>query len=244
MAKNRDGWADYGSPSTAGRQTGDAITNPLPMKLLLALKRDGSHLATGVLNPQNKLDGEGPFRIVPPQKTPGPPDQRSTAKNQAVTWPFDEKADHNAGYSTRSTTIIRVEPLPEGTTDIDLLEAGWGYVDQAKIIVYGAIDPMPTALAKLDQMAEEIQAIDDWQFLQAGSKAAIVATLREIGRMASSGDRAVALQTLESEVMGSLAGECPRTKVGLLGSWVGDCSAQKRLYWRASDVAGLLRLAP
>jgi hypothetical protein len=33
-----------------------------------------------------------------------------------------------------------VEPLPEGTTDIDVLEAGWNYVDQGKIIVYGAID--------------------------------------------------------------------------------------------------------
>jgi hypothetical protein len=35
-----------------------------------------------------------------------------------------------------------VEPLPEGTTDIDILEAGWNYVDQGKIIVYGAINGM------------------------------------------------------------------------------------------------------
>jgi hypothetical protein len=37
-------------------------------------------------------------------------------------------------------TIIRVEPLPAGTTDINILEAGWSYVDNAKIIIYGAID--------------------------------------------------------------------------------------------------------
>ena len=243
MAKNGQGWTDYSSPSNAGRRSGDAITNESPMKLLLALRRDGSYLARGVLNPQNKLDGEGPFRIVPPQKIPGPPDQRSTSTNQAVTWPFDEKADHNAGYSTRSATIIGVEPLPEGTTDVDLLEAGWGYVDEAKIIVYGAIDPMPSILAGLDQMAAEIRAIDEWQFLQAGSKADMVTTLRDVRRMASAGDRAGALQALESEVMGSLAGECLRTKVGIQGSWVGDCSVQKRLYWQASDLAGLLRIA-
>ncbi|MGA1840710.1 MAG: hypothetical protein ACMUIU_08810 [bacterium] len=50
--------------------------------------------------------------------------------------------DHNAGAATRTVTIIKILPLPEGTTDIDVLEAGWGYVDQEKIIIYGAIfDP-------------------------------------------------------------------------------------------------------
>lgn len=39
-----------------------------------------------------------------------------------------------------SATIIEIEPLPEGTTDIDLLEVGWNYVDQKQIIIYGAID--------------------------------------------------------------------------------------------------------
>lgn len=38
----------------------------------LAYKRDGAYLDAGVLNSENKLDGEGPFRIVVPQKYPGP----------------------------------------------------------------------------------------------------------------------------------------------------------------------------
>lgn len=243
MAKNGDGWVDYSSPSNAGMQAGDAITNPLPMKLLLALKRDGGYLATGVLNPQNKLDGEGPFRIVPPQKIPGPPDQRSTAKNQAVTWPFDEKADHNAGYSTRSATIIRVEPLPEGTTDVDLLEAGWGYVDEAKIMVYGAIDPTPTILSNLDLMVATVAEVGETQFVQAGGKAALLSALRDVRRMAASGDRTGALGRLDADVTGNLAGECLRTKVGVQGSWMGDCSAQTKLYWMASDVSALLKIA-
>ena len=45
--------------------------------MMLAFKRDGEYLTQGVLNLQNKLDGEGPFRVVPPQKIPGPPDQRT-----------------------------------------------------------------------------------------------------------------------------------------------------------------------
>jgi hypothetical protein len=134
-----DGWCDYSAPSAQGRNPGDPIEDEL--KMLLAYKRDGVYLQPGILNEDNKLDGEGPYRVVPPQKNPGPPDQADdTSKNQDVVWPYDEDADHNKGAASRSATIIKVEPLPEATTDIDILEAGWSYVDQAKIIVYGAID--------------------------------------------------------------------------------------------------------
>jgi hypothetical protein len=37
-------------------------------------------------------------------------------------------------------TIIKVLPLPEGTPDINVYEAGWKYVDENKVIIYGAID--------------------------------------------------------------------------------------------------------
>ncbi len=132
MAKNPStGWCRYDAPSAAGRSNGDPITNADGLKLLLAIKRDGQNLTTGVLTLQNKLDGEGPFRVVPPQKLPGQPDQRSTVKDWTGVWPYNVNADHNAGFSTRSTTIIKVEPLPEGTTDINVMEAGWPYVDEA-----------------------------------------------------------------------------------------------------------------
>ena len=139
-----DGWCDYGAPSCAGRSHLDSIVNANGLKMLLAFKRDGQDLIPGVLGDDNRLSGEGPFRVVPPQKTPSPPDQSSKAANQDVVWPYNYDWDHSAGSATRSATIIRVEPLPEGTTDIDLLEAGWAYVDEGKIIVYGAItDPNP-----------------------------------------------------------------------------------------------------
>jgi len=139
-----DGWCDYGAPSCAGRTDLDAIVNENGLKMILAYNREGADMEPGILGDDNKLSGEGPFRIVPPQKVPSPPDQGSNAANQDVVWPYDYDWDHNAGSATRSVTIIRVEPLPEGTTDIDTLEAGWQYVDEGKIIVYGAItDPNP-----------------------------------------------------------------------------------------------------
>lgn len=134
-----DGWCDYSAPSCSGRNNGDAIPVEGGLKAILAIKREGAYMDPGVLNDENKLDGEGPFRVVVPQKAPNPPDQSSKAGNQGVTWPYEESWDHNAGACSRSATIIRVEPLPEGTTDINILEAGWSYVDQNKIVVYGAI---------------------------------------------------------------------------------------------------------
>jgi hypothetical protein len=34
-----------------------------------------------------------------------------------------------------------VEPLPSGTTDFSWTEGGWNLVDQARVVIYGAIDP-------------------------------------------------------------------------------------------------------
>lgn len=134
------GWCDYAAPSCSGRSHGDPIAVAGGLKAILAYKREGAYLDTGILNAENKLDGEGPFRVVVPQKYVGPPDQSSTSDSQNVIWPYDYDLDHNAGSCSRSATIIKIEPLPAGTTDIDILEAGWNYVDQEKIIIYGAIN--------------------------------------------------------------------------------------------------------
>jgi hypothetical protein len=135
-----DGWCDYSAPSCVGRNDGDPIAVAGGLKMILAYQRDGMSLDPGILNEDNKLDGEGPYRLVPPQKNPGPPDQASSAVNQDVVWPYNYDWDHNKGAASRTATIIKVEPLPAGTTDIDILEAGWDYVDQEKIVVYGAIE--------------------------------------------------------------------------------------------------------
>jgi hypothetical protein len=136
------GWCDYNDPSCVGRSNGDPINVDGGLKAILAYKREaeGVYLDPGFLDAENRIDGEGPFRMVVPQKSANPPDQSSRSTEQDVIWPYVYEWDHNAGACTKSTTIIKVEPLPEGTTDIDILEAGWTFVDQNKIIVYGAID--------------------------------------------------------------------------------------------------------
>ena len=134
------GWCDYSASSCSGRSHGDAITVSGGLKAILAIKRDGVYLDAGVLTDDNKLDGEGPFRVVVPQKYPNAPDQSSKSSVQDVIWPYDSDWDHNAGACSRSATIIKVTPLPAGTTDIDVMEAGWTYVDANKIVIYGAID--------------------------------------------------------------------------------------------------------
>ena len=137
----KNGWCDYSSPGNVGRKNGEQITNTNGLKFLLALQADGKDLVPGVIDGTNKLKSgtEGPFRTITPQKIVGPPDQASTATNQAVKWPYDANADHNAGFSSKCATIIKVEPLPTGTTDINVLESGWNYIDQGKIVIYGAL---------------------------------------------------------------------------------------------------------
>ncbi|MBU0993546.1 MAG: hypothetical protein KJ737_13705 [Proteobacteria bacterium] len=135
-----ESWCDYSSAYCAGRNHNDPIPVEEGLKAILAVKVDGVCLETGALTDENKLDGDGPFRIVVPQKNPNAPDQSSKSSDQDVTWPYNSDWDHNAGACTRSVTIIRVEPLPEGTTDLDVYEDGWNYVDQGKIIIYGAIN--------------------------------------------------------------------------------------------------------
>ncbi len=131
------GWCDYSAPSCTGRNNGDPINVDGGLQLLFAYKRDGAFLETGILNEENKLIGEGPFRSVPPQMQPDPPDQLSTAENQDVVWPYVDEQDHNAGYSARTVVAIRIEPLPEGTTDFSWYEGGWDYVDNNEVIIYG-----------------------------------------------------------------------------------------------------------
>ncbi len=133
------GFCDYGAPSCRGRRHGEDIHVAGGLRLLLALKREGAPLAAAVLGKDNKLEGEGPYRVIVPQRIPSPPDRSSKSSEQVGPWPYQAGWDHNAGSSTRSVTLIRVEPLLAGTTDIDSSEAGWKTIDEGKLIIYGAI---------------------------------------------------------------------------------------------------------
>ncbi len=227
------GWCKYSSPSAAGRENGDAIVNPDGLKMMLAFKRDGEYLAPGVLNLQNKLDGEGPYRIVPPQKNPGPPDQRSTASHatdgNVWVWPYNSNNDHNAGFSSRTVTIIKVEPLPPGTTDINTMEAGWPYVDENKIIIYGSINPHPVdnLNKSLDLLIGAVESQKGTAFKNKSSQKALVNKIEAIKKQAAAGAYSGALAKLKQDVLqktdGYLSGAVDAN------DWINDLEVQKQL---------------
>jgi hypothetical protein len=162
------GWCDYSSPFCAGRINGSPIYNRCGLQVILAYKRDGQPLAPGYLDSTNTLQGEGPFRIVPPQLQPSPPDQNSTAPTtnsagQPWVWPYDPNADHNAGPSVKSTTILGVLPLPANTTSIDTSEQ-WNYVDQDQVVVYGAIDPIPNVISDIKGVISYLSSLPSSSF--------------------------------------------------------------------------------
>jgi hypothetical protein len=132
-------FVDYGTiPGCI--DNGDRIPDKLYM--LLAYMRDGDPLTPGKINPTTlSLDGEGPYRLIPPQKIAGSPDRSC---RDAPTGDMDcdrINKEHNAGFSARTIAAIRVDPLPVGTTDFDWYEGGWNLVDRAKLVIYGAIHP-------------------------------------------------------------------------------------------------------
>ncbi len=118
--------------------------------MLLAYLRDGDPLTPGKINPTTlSLDGEGPYRLIPPQKMAGSPDRSCRAGTPKVGdgLDCDGNKDHNAGSSIRTVSAIRVEPLPAGTSDFNVFEGGWNLVDHGKLVIYGAIDPRTYSLA-------------------------------------------------------------------------------------------------
>jgi hypothetical protein len=238
-------WCDYSAPSALGRVNSEPIVNPNGLKMLLALKRDGQYLTPGVLNSQNKLDGEGPFRVVPPQKNPGPPDQRSTAAYPTDltrwVWPYQPNGDHNAGFSARSATILKIEPLPEGTTDIDPLEAGWNYIDSDQIVIYGAINPVENIKEKLVQLVATVDALPKTSFKKPLEKQVLRWELELAHWLVEWAKYDWASIELEKGVLTKMDG-CQKSNQPDKQDWLKDCTTQSKLYWAVNEVIVFLKI--
>lgn len=238
------GWTDYRAASVAGRQHGDPIDVEGGLQMLLAYKYEGSYLTPGSMNSSGKLDGEGPFRVVPPQRVPGPPDQKSTSAAQDVVWPFnaDETiTDHNAGFSSKCVTVIKVGPLPKGTTDIDVLEAGWEYVRDGKVVVYGAIDPTPTALVKAADLRAFVRTLDRSDLRKKRLSKAYAKKLNALARQIRSGHSEGARKRIVKDLLPKVDG-ISKTGVPDRNDWVVDPIAQRRIYWSLQELLVLLSI--
>jgi hypothetical protein len=132
------GFVRYPRPLPAGV----ADRAPLPGEpwLLLAYERDGGAMDPSTLTiTTGQIAGEGPFRLIVPQSTPGAPDRGSAAPagRCADGHAYVAAADHNAEAMVRGVIAIRVNPLPAGHEDFDHQNGGWAFVENASVVVYG-----------------------------------------------------------------------------------------------------------
>ena len=126
----------------AGVQDGRKI--PDAPWLLLAYDRDGRPLDGSFYEKgTGRLAGEGPFRLVKPQRNldgdpsrPGRPDRSLRAKTYADGWDFSPAIDHNAGACVRGACVVRVNPMPAGFEEFDW-KNGWLLIRDRKIVIFG-----------------------------------------------------------------------------------------------------------
>lgn len=127
-------------PATLPEGIVDGGDIPGEQWLELAYAREGAVLDTSNLDPTSgKINGEGPFRLVVPQRTPGWPDRGSQYSPTTCGdgRDFDSTANHNAGDMVRGVVGIRVDPLPAGYEDFDYRNGGWAYIEDGSVFVYG-----------------------------------------------------------------------------------------------------------
>lgn len=121
--------------------TGLGNGSPLPDQwLTIAYKRDGAAMQSSYLDPATlTIEGEGPFRIIVPQKTAGTPDRGKDYSMPSCgdAFDYDGAKDHNAGAMVRGVMAIRVNPMPAGYEEFDYKNGGWAYVDTKEILIYG-----------------------------------------------------------------------------------------------------------
>jgi hypothetical protein len=112
---------------------------------ILAWERDGAPLEASYLDPvTGRINGEGPFRnIIPPGSTNDDYNTPDRGKNQDNTgctvreWDYDYNKDHNAGSMVKGVVIIRINPMPEGCEEFDIINGGWAMIDEESILIYG-----------------------------------------------------------------------------------------------------------
>jgi hypothetical protein len=127
-------------PKTLPPGVKDGAAIPGAPWVILAYERDGQPLEPVRLDIKaGKIEGEGPFRVVVPQRKPGRPDRGSKHSPSRCNDgdDFDPARDHNAGLMPRGTIAIRVNPLPPGVEDFDYHNGGWAHVGSQTVLVYG-----------------------------------------------------------------------------------------------------------
>ena len=132
--------------------------------------------------------------------------------------------------------------MPEGTTDINVMEAGWPYVDEAKIVVYGAIDPVPNILEKLDALEATLEAASKKDFRNRAFKELLIRQIEAVEWLVKRGWYGLALRTLQKELLPE-TDACYVKPARHSNDLIADCDLQKQVYWSLNEVSVLLNIA-
>jgi len=131
-------WVEYPDPLPSDVETGKPIHDA--QRVMLADRKNGRPLEPIHRGKTGHLDGEGPYRMIMPQRKISPPDQSMTASDPDCPNPFDETNHHNSGESARGVIALAVHPLPEGTREPDWRARADALLQSGSIMVFGAIE--------------------------------------------------------------------------------------------------------
>lgn len=138
-----DGWPDdpernfvnYPNILPEGLTHGSEI--PYDLFMILAYKREGQDLDESYYDSSDgRIGGEGPYRVIRPQKEASRPDRGSKSDTYGDGWDYDDNIDHNAGDAVKGTCVIRIDPMPVGYEEYDW-KNGWSLIVDKKLIIYG-----------------------------------------------------------------------------------------------------------
>jgi hypothetical protein len=131
-------------PESIPSNLSDGGEIPVALWLLLAYESNGELLeASAYEKGTGRLRGEGPYRLIRPQKDlmgdpakAGRPDRSVKAKAYGDGWDYSAAIDHNAGFCVRGATVIRINPVPAGFEEYDWKNS-WSLVSDRAIVIYG-----------------------------------------------------------------------------------------------------------
>ena len=125
-------------------------------------------------------------------------------------------------------TMIKVTTSSR-TTDINTMEAGWPYVDEQKIVIYGSIDTnlVDKLKSSLDSLIDLIESQKNSAFKVKSSKIALVNKVEAIKKQVAHRAYSSALNKLKEDVLkktdGYLSGAVDAN------DWVKDLLVQQQL---------------
>jgi hypothetical protein len=120
---------------------------PLPDEyFILSFEQNGKKYGRAALDAKTgRITEHGPFRTVMPQSVISPPDLPAFADASCPPkvdeiYRYHKDYEKNSDFAVKAVVAIRVNPLPEGARDFNWQDqGGWEYVDNDRIIIYGAL---------------------------------------------------------------------------------------------------------